>query len=134
MLPRGFEEIYRPERIHFEIEQGNLPRFIVRRLRRAVDDQIKPVNSQEFFDARSVANIQRRVCKSLGQTLQPLQIPKRVACGTKEHPTHVVVHANNFVPLPVEMLDRFRTNQPAAAGDQNFHSFESAPLPVGPKS
>src|SRR6266480_5240303 len=32
------------------------------------------------------------------------------------------------------MLDRLRTDQSAAAGDQNFHPFESIPLPVGRKS
>src|SRR5260370_32144930 len=133
MLARGFQEVHRVERILLEIEQGNLSRFIVRRLRRAVDDQIEALRSKEFFDRRSVANVQRRVCKPLGHTLQPLQIPERVACRAEENPTHVVVHADNFMPLPVDTLDRFRTDQSAAAGDQNFHPFESLPLPVGGK-
>jgi hypothetical protein len=37
MLARRFQKIHRPECVHLEIEQRNLPRFIVRRLRRAVD-------------------------------------------------------------------------------------------------
>src|SRR5713226_375712 len=74
------------------------------------------------------------MCEPLGHTLQPLQIPKRVACRAKENPPHVVVHAHNFMPLPVEMFDRLRTNQSAAAGDENFHPFESQLLPVCYKS
>ena len=132
MLARRFQEIHRAERIHLEIEQGNLSRFIVRRLRRAVDDQVEALCSKEFFDGCSVANVQRRVCEPLGHTLQPLQIPERIACRAEENPPHVVIHAHNFMPLPVEMLDRFRTDQSAAAGNQNFHPFESIPLPHGP--
>src|SRR6266550_1966275 len=131
MLARRFQEIHRAKRIHLEIEQGNLSRFIVRRLRRAVDDQIEALCSKEFFDGRSVANVQRRVSEPLGYGLQPLQIPERVARRAEENPPHVVIHAHNFMSLPVEMFDRFRTNQSAATGDQNFHPFESIPLPMG---
>src|SRR6267378_2323790 len=134
MLARRFQEVHRAEGIHLEIEQGNLSRFIVRRLRRAVDDQIEALRSKEFFDGRSVANVQRRVRESLGHGLQPLQIPERVARRAEENPPHVVIHAHNFMSLPVEMLDRFRTDQSAAAGDQNFHPFESIPLLMGRKS
>ena len=134
MLARRFQEIYRAERIHLEIDQGNLSGLFVRRLRRAVHDQIEALRSKEFFDGRSVANVQRRVGEPLGHGLQPLQIPERVARRAEENPPHVVIHAHNFMSLPVEMLDRFRTNQSAAAGDQNFHPFESIPLPMGRKS
>src|SRR6266478_8677960 len=70
------------------------------------------------------------MCEPLGHSLQPLQIPKCVACRAEEDPPHVVVHAHNFMPLPVEMLHRFRTDQSAAAGHENFHPFESQPLSV----
>src|ERR1700682_6141452 len=134
MLARRFQEIHRAERIHLEIEKRNLSRLIVRRLRRAVDDQIEALRSKEFFDGRSVSNVQRRVCEPLGYPLQPLQIPERVARGAEENPAHVVVHADDFMPLPVKVLGRFRTDQSAAAGDQNFHPFESIPLPMRRKS
>ena len=65
------------------------------------------------------------------RSLQPLQIPERIARRAEEDRPHVVIHAHNFMSLPVEMLDRFRTNQSTAAGDQNFHPFESIPLPMG---
>jgi hypothetical protein len=70
----------------------------------------------------------------MSSALQPLQIPKRVARRPEEHFSHVVVHAHNFMPLPVEMLDRFRTNQSAAAGNKNFHPFESILPSVGCQS
>src|SRR5260370_35833018 len=70
----------------------------------------------------------------LGHALQSLQIPERVARRTEEKSPHVVVHADNFVPLPIEMLDSFRTDQSIAAGDEYFHPFQSIPLPLGRKS
>ena len=69
MLSCRFEEIHRPNCIHLEVEQWNLSRLIVRRLRRAVNDQIEALRSKEFFNARPVADIQRRMCESLGHTL-----------------------------------------------------------------
>ena len=98
-----------------------------------MDDQIKAVRSKQFFDGRPVANIQRRVCEPLGHTLQPFQVPQRVACRAEENPPHVVVHTHNFMPLPVEMLHRLRTDQPAAARDENLHPFESVPLSISCK-
>src|SRR5258708_39474331 len=134
MLARRFQKVYRAKRIHLEIKQRNLPRFILRRLRRAEDNQIELLRSKEFFDARSVPNVQRRVREPLGHALQPLQIPERVARRAEENPAHVVVHSHNFMPLSVEMLYRFRADQSAAAGNNNLHPFESIPLPMGRKS
>src|SRR6266851_4343796 len=75
------------------------------------------VRSNQFFDGGAIANIHVRMCKPLGHTFQPFEIPKRVARRSEENSAHVVVHAKNFVPLPVEMLDRFRANQSAASRD-----------------
>ena len=101
---------------------------------RNLSAQIKTLRSKEFFDGCSVANVQRYVCEPLGYTLQSVEMPERVARRTEENPPHVIVHACNFMPLHVEMLDRFRTYQSAAAGEQNFHPFESIPRPMGGKS
>jgi hypothetical protein len=68
------------------------------------------------------------VCESLRRTLQPLQIPERIARRPEENLPHIVVHADNFMPLPVEMFGRLRTDQAAATGDKYFHSLESTPL------
>jgi len=121
---------FRLPQIHLKIKQRNFSRFIMRRLRRTMYDQIKAVRSKEFFDSRSVADIQLGRSESLGHALQPLQIPERVTRGTKESSAHVVVYADNFMPLPVEMLDRLPANQSAAAGDKNLHPSESISLPA----
>ena len=120
MLPRGLQQIHGAQSVHLEIEQGNLPRFIVRRLRRAVHDQIETPRAKQLFHGRAVANVQRCVRKALRNALQPLQIPQRVARGPKKHAPHVVIYARDFVPLPVEILDRFGSDQPAAACNQNL--------------
>jgi hypothetical protein len=134
VLACRFEKIHGAERVNLEIEQGNVPRLVMGRLRRAVDDQIKTVRSKKLFDSGAVANVQRRVCEPLGRGLQPLQIPERVASSAEENPAHVVVHTHDFMALPIEMLDRIRTDEPAAAGDKNFHPLESIPFPMGGKS
>jgi len=70
-----------------------------------MNDQIKALRSKDFFDGRSIGNVQCRVCKPLGHTLQPLQIPESVACEAKESPAHAVVNANNFT-LGAKKWDR----------------------------
>src|SRR5260370_11833837 len=59
--------------------------------------------------------------KPLRCILQALQVPQRVARGAKKHSPHIIVYTEHFVPLTVEMLHRLGADQPAAAGDQNFH-------------
>src|SRR6266478_3327597 len=95
-----------------------------------MDDQTKAVRSKQFLDSRPVANIQRRVCEPLSHSLQSLQIPKGVARRPEENPSHVIVYADNFMPLPVEMFHGFRTNQSAAACYKNLHPLESILLPM----
>jgi hypothetical protein len=93
-------------------------------------DQPKSVRSKQLFQASPVANVQRRMLKPFGRRFQPLQVPKRVAGRAKENSAHVIVHADNFVPLPVEVFGRFRANQSAAARNKNFHPFDAAPIPM----
>src|SRR5260370_11435169 len=134
MQPRGFQKVHRAKRVHLEIDQRNLARLIVRRLRGAVDDQIKALRSKQLLDGCPVANVQRRVREPLGHALQPLQIPERIACRAEKDPPHVVVYPDDFMPVPVEMLHRFRSDQSAAPSDKNFHLFESIPLYMSRKS
>ena len=121
MLSCRLQEIHGADRVDVEIDQRNLARLIVRRLRRAVDDQIESLRSKKFFDGSPVANIQRRVRKPLGRSFQPLEIPERIARGAEKHAAHIVVHADDFMPLPVKVLDRLRADQTTASGDKNFH-------------
>ena len=52
---------------------------------------------------------------------EAIQIPEGVAGRAKEFAAHIVVHAEYFTAFAVEVLDGFRSNQPTAARDQNFH-------------
>src|SRR5438874_11295629 len=71
----------------------------MRRLRRAMHDQVETLRSKQFFDQGTVANIHRGVREALCRALKPLQVPQRVSCGPEEYAAHVVIHA-------VEHFDR----------------------------
>ena len=55
------------------------------------------------------------------------RVDQRATGLAKKHPPHVVIHADDFVPKPVEVRHRLRPNQPGAAGYQNLHP--AGPLP-----
>jgi len=130
VLPGGFEKVHGTQRIDFKIQQWNFARLVVRWLRRAMHDEVKSVRSKQLLYAGPVANIERRMLKPFGRRFQPLQVPKRVAGRAKKNAPHVIVHADNFVPLAVEVFGRFRANQSAATGNKDFHPFDAAPIPV----
>src|ERR1700738_1831366 len=87
-------------------------------------DQIELVPAEQFFDGRSVTNVQCHMHEPLCRAPQPLQIPQRVAGLPKTHPTHLVVDAHNFVPICVEVPPRLRPNQSAASRHENLHASE----------
>src|SRR5215472_14032727 len=125
MLPRGFEQIQCSHGVHFKIQQGNVPGLVVRRLRRAMHDQVELLRSKEFFDRGAVSNIQRRVREAFGCALQPFQVPQRVSRRTEEFAAHVVVHAGHFMALPVKMFHGFRADQTAASRNEYLHVSQS---------
>ncbi len=116
----------RPQRVHFKIQNRNIPRLVMRRLRRAMHDQLELVRFEKLIDSPAIANIQLGVLESLRRSLQPLQVPQRIARRAKKHAPHVVVHADNFMPLSVEVAHRLRPDQSAAACHQNCHAGISA--------
>ena len=69
--------------------------------------------------AVAVADVELAVLEARRDCFQPLEIPARVALGAEEFAPHVVVHADDRVALPVEILDGLRADQPAASGNQN---------------
>ena len=50
---------------------------------------------------------------------ESLEIPPRVADGTEKELAHVVIHADDLVPLPVKVLDGLRTDEAAASGNED---------------
>jgi hypothetical protein len=122
MLSRGFQQIDGSERVHFKIKDGYIARFIVRRLRRAVDNQVEGVRFEKFLYRIPIADIKILVPEGFCGTPQAVKVPCCVALCAKKYLAHIVVDADNTMALPVEMLDRFGSNQTAAAGDKNrFH-------------
>ena len=55
--------------------------------------------------------------------LQPPKVPQRVTFLAEELAPHVVVHAVDFVPGPVVVLDGLGADEPAASCYKNFHGF-----------
>jgi hypothetical protein len=84
-------------------------------------NQIEAARAEHLLKGRAIADIDGGVREAFAGVLEALQVPQRVTRGAEEYTAHVVVHAENFVALAVEMLDRLGANQSAAAGDQNFH-------------
>ena len=119
MEARGFEQIDRAERIHFKIENGNVPRFVVGGLRSAMNDEIEAVGAEQSFHADAVANVQLMVSEVPRDAAQAFQIPGRVTGIAEKDPAHVVVHAMDCIVLTVKVFDGFRANQPAGTCNQN---------------
>ena len=65
--------------------------------------------------------------ESLRRCLQALQIPERVARRAKKYAAHVVVHADDFVALGVEVRHRLPSRSATASGHQNLHA-RTSPL------
>jgi hypothetical protein len=93
----------------------------MRRLRRAVHDQIKPVRLEKLVYTYAMSYVQRNMGEPPRLDLQSLQVPQRIPGCTKKFPPHVVVHAHNVMPLPVEVRHRLGPDQPTAACHQYFH-------------
>jgi hypothetical protein len=110
MLACGFEEIDRSEGIDLKIKDGTVASLVMGGLRGAVNNQIEAIGFEEFVQGVAVTDIEARVLKILGGTLEAIQIPGGVALGAKKDLAHVVVHADDAMALPVKMLHRFRTD------------------------
>ena len=89
------------------------------------------IRSKRFFSeqrhtAFAVSNVERHGSEMLCAFLEPLEIPQCVPRRTEEHAAHVVVHADYFVTLTIEVLDGFRANQAAAPSNENIPGFHYA--------
>src|SRR5690348_12474309 len=119
MLPRRFKQVDGSERVYLEIENGNFASFVMRGLRRAMDDEVEPLRAKQFVERGAVADVEAMMEEVLGARFQPFEIPGSVALGAEEEAAHVVVHADHTMALAVEMLDGFGADQAAAAGDED---------------
>src|SRR6267142_2506724 len=119
MLPRRFEQVQSSQRIHLEIEQWNLAGLVVGWLGCAMHNQVESVLAKYILNGGSVPNIDVIVGKILRCDLQTLQIPLSVTRGTKKHPAHIIIDADDHVSLPIKIFNCLRPDQSTAAGNEN---------------
>src|SRR5215469_15446534 len=107
METRGLQKIHGTERIDFEIEQGNVSGLVVRRLRRAMDNQIEPLGAEKRFQRNSVADVKIIVGEVLCYATQSFEIPCGIAGLSEKDLPHVVIDAVDLMALAVKILNRF---------------------------
>ena len=91
MVPRGFEQIQRGQRVGLEVVEGDRRRPIVRRLSRGMDDEAWPNSADNIGDRLAIAHVNRVMVKVVERTLKPLLIPTRVPRRSEEDGSLVVV-------------------------------------------
>jgi len=106
----------RPQGVHFEIEEGNRRRPVVRGLRRRMNDQVRTQLSHEFQHALAVANVDGVVAVSRDFGAQPLEHPTRIAFGPEEDRPVVAVDPRHAESLARKEHRHLRTDQTARAG------------------
>src|ERR1017187_1434937 len=107
------------QRVHFKIQKGNGRRLIVRRLCRGVDDQAGPQFFHQRQHAGAVADIQRLMPVAGDFAAQPVQHPARVALGTEEDRSMVIVNSGDAESLAREENRHLGTDQATRASYQN---------------
>jgi hypothetical protein len=84
-----------------------------------MDDQIEALGTEKSFEGDAVADVGIVVSEVLANAAKALEVPGGVAGFAKENAAHVVVQAVDRVALTLKVLDRFRADQAAGAGDEN---------------
>jgi hypothetical protein len=112
ILPRRFEQVHRPHRVHIKIHQRDLGCLVMRRLRGAMDDRVELVLTEQSKDVLAVPDIEIEVLELVRRLEETIAVPRRIALLTKKDRTHVVVDADNLVPLAVEERHGLRPDQP----------------------
>src|SRR5512141_1156883 len=115
MLPGRLQQVYGPHSVHIEIYERDSGGFVVRRLSRAMYDQIKTMVFEEPENRIPVADINVVMRELLRDRLQPFAVPGRVTLWPEEFLPQVVVNTKDRVTLPVIVFNCSRANQPAAS-------------------
>jgi len=133
MKAGGFQQIHGSKRVDFEIQYGDIPGFIMRRLGSAVNDQVEFVRPKQGFERGSIANVRIEVRKIPGLVAKAFPIPRRITLLAEKHASHIVVDANHLMSLAVKMLDGLGTNQATGTGDEYlFHRWRNLCLQTLP--
>src|SRR5206468_2610308 len=92
---------------------------VVRRLRSAVDDEVRAVLGEERQHRLPGADVERVVREPAGGAAEPLEVPRRVAVRAEEVAPHVVVDPVDDPAAGIEVGHRLRADEAAAAGDED---------------
>src|SRR5690606_35923929 len=88
----------------------------------AVDDEVEAVLVEEqSLERGAVPNVYGVVLEARVLLPKPREVPARIALGTEEIGTHVVVHAGNPRGPVVEVCDELRTDESARTSDEYAH-------------
>jgi hypothetical protein len=117
----GLQKIHGAERVDFKIEDGDIASLVVRGLSSTMDNEIEAVGTEKRFQPDSIADVQIMVSEVPGDAAKPIEIPGRITGRSEKDLAHIVIYAKDLMPLPIKVLDRFGTNQPTGAGNQDFH-------------
>ena len=86
-----------------------------------MDDQVEALLFEELQHFWPIPDVHLAMNEALGGLAQPFQIPTGIAQRTEKFPAQIIIHAKDPVSFAIIILDRFRTDESAGAGDQNFH-------------
>src|SRR5262249_17030477 len=102
----------------FEVEDGNVARFVMRRLCCAVDNEIESARAEQFLECSTIPDIRGEMGEVFRRGFEAFEIPERVTGCAEKFAPHVVINADNVISLALKVLDRFRADEAAAAGNQ----------------
>ena len=89
-------------------------------------NEVERIGLEQVVKGIAIADVDIGMLELLGGSLQAIEVPGGVALRAEENLSHVVVDADNAMPLAIEMLDRLRADEPAASRDQ--YGFHIAPM------
>jgi hypothetical protein len=105
------------ERVDLEVVVRPAGREVVGRLRGGVHDEVRALLADHRVHPVAVANVDVMVGEASSLRTQSPQVPFRVAAGTEEVSSHVVVDPVHRPAPAVEIGDEFRADEPAGSGD-----------------
>ena len=117
-LPNRLQEVERAHGVDVEVVERPARREVVRRLSRAVNDEIGARVLDQRRHSGSIADVDVVVLEARRDLLQATEVRGRVSVRPEELPAHVVVDAVHAPALAVEGPNQLGADQPTRAGDE----------------
>ena len=109
-LPRRFEQIQRADGIYVKVNEGDFFCLVMRRLRRAMNDDVETILLKEIKDFLAVTNVEFAMSEVFCDFSKTFKIPACVASGAEKFPPHIVVHAEHAMTFAIVINNSFGTN------------------------